>query len=184
MLQNRTTISSSLCKCDCACANHMNKFLNVEIKTRMQIRHSYSIGSIVPFSSSTTFTSTNKNKDSSKCISYRPGPRFLTCKNNSVSPTGVCLLSAWTGAFPSAPSWESLPPLLRGRSSLRFFRAPFAKTETGGSWVLKGLPTSSTPAAGKDLRLACTGASFGVGLQATGFGSVPERRSGHRDGLW
>ncbi len=33
----------------------------------MQIRHSYSIGSIVPFSSSTTFTTTGKNKDSSKC---------------------------------------------------------------------------------------------------------------------
>lgn len=33
----------------------------------MQIRHSYSIGSIVPFSRSTTLTTTDKNKDSSEC---------------------------------------------------------------------------------------------------------------------
>lgn len=52
----------------------------------MQIRHSYSIGSIVPFSSSTTFTSTNENKDSSECISYRPGPHFLTCKYGGAGP--------------------------------------------------------------------------------------------------
>lgn len=54
----------------------------------MQIRHSYSIGSIVPFSSSTTFTSTNENKDSSECISYRPGPHSLTCKYDCAGPAG------------------------------------------------------------------------------------------------
>lgn len=108
----------------------------------MQIRHSYSIGSIVPFSSSTTFTSTNKNKDSSKCISYRPGPHFLTCKYNLVSPTGACALSEWTGAFPSARSWESLHPLLRGRSSFRFPRC-LRLTVTSSGLVLKGSPTSN-----------------------------------------
>lgn len=47
----------------------------------MQIRHSYSIGSIVPFSSSTTFTTTGKTKTAANArISYRPGLHFLTLR--------------------------------------------------------------------------------------------------------
>lgn len=143
----------------------------------MQIRHSYSIGSIVPFSSSTTFTSTNENKDSSKCISYRPGPHFLTCKYNFVSPTGV---SGWKGAFPWARWRESLHPLLREGDGGTGTLVPFASPRC---LVLKGSPTSNAPTARKNLQLACTGASYGMGLQATGgFPSVPERRSGHCHG--
>lgn len=46
--------------------------------------------------------------------------------------------------------------------------ALFAMTESSSSLVLQGSPTSNTPTAGKNLQLACTGASYGMGLQATG----------------
>lgn len=64
----------------------------------MQIRHSYSIGSIVPFSSSTTLTTTDKTKTAANArISYRPGLHFLTCKYSLVSPTEMWESSAFEG---------------------------------------------------------------------------------------
>lgn len=64
----------------------------------MQIRHSYSIGSIVPFSSSTTLTTTDKTKTAANArISYRPVLHFLTCKYSLVSPTEMWESSAFEG---------------------------------------------------------------------------------------
>lgn len=66
------------------------------------------------------------------------------------------------------PARESLCPLLRG-TVVPLLYTLFAMTGNHSSLILKGSPTSNTPTAGKDLQLACTGASYGMGLQATGF---------------
>lgn len=81
------TISSSICKSDCLCANHTNKFKNVKVKTCMHIRHSYSIGSIGLFPSS-IYKPPLQNEDSSKYthILYT-WPTFPDLQCNLVNPT-------------------------------------------------------------------------------------------------
>lgn len=144
----------------------------------MQIRHSYSIGSIVPFSSSTTFTSTNKNKDSSKCISYRPGPPFLTlrvqfCESHWLSGGGRELLHQRAGG--------SLPTrCCRDDGPSRFPRCltdDRHQQQLGCERITNikhtdGWKESSACLYWGELRDGTTG--YG-GF----FGSVPERRSGH-----
>lgn len=162
----------------------------------MQIRHSYSIGSIVPFSSSTTLTTTDKTKTAANArISYRPGLHFLTCKYGLVSPTEMwkssafegfkqnvvsCARSGWTAAF--ARRTRGVPLFHRCRTFIFCF-TQFATTETTAAWFLTVSPTSNTLRAVKIQPLACTGAFTKVDYRLQAFCSVPESLPGHRDVL-
>lgn len=138
----------------------------------MQIRHSYSIGSIVPFTSSTTFTTTDKTKTAANArISYRPGLHFLTCKYNFleshwnaeifniwVFQTKHCKLCAFRmdGSFRSLRSWCPLRSTTAEHSS--FLLYTICNDGNHSSLILTVSPTSNTLTAVKIQPLACTGA--------------------------
>lgn len=138
----------------------------------MQIRHSYSIGSIVPFSSSTTFTTTDKNKDSSECTHIlQAWPTFPDLQVQfSESHWNVeifsiwgfsnktllnCARSGWTAAFARCTHGVPLS-IAAGHSSFCFTQ--FCNDRNHSSLILKGSPTSNTLTAVKFQPLACTGA--------------------------
>lgn len=162
----------------------------------MQIRHSYSIGSIVPISSSTTFTTTEKTKTAANArISYRPGLHFLTRKYNLVSPTVLwknsafegfqhnvlsCAHSRWTAAFARCTCGV---PFVHPGETFIFCFTHFCNDRNHSSLILTVSPTSNTLTAVKIQPTCLYWSITRVDYRLQAICSVPGKFPGHGDVL-